>query len=422
MRIRSRFPLFVLVFVAYALIMAAYAIYTSPNNVPDAYKGTAVDPATYYTAEQLRDSQKLNAVRNWIFFLSAPWEWLIYLYLLTSGAARRWKEALERTRLPGAVRFPLFVLMVNAFAFVVYLPLRVCSYAMSKSYGITTQPASGWIRDKLVDFGVSYVTALAVSAVVFWMLSRHGRWWFKLWLISIPFTLFSMYIQPVVIDPLYNHFSRLSNPELESKILSLAAKANIHADRVYEVDMSSKTNALNAYVTGIGPSLRIVLWDTTLNKLSEPEILLVMAHEIGHYAMHHLEWSAVGEVGASLVMLWLGSRLYEWVLRARGERWGIRSVADVAALPLLLLLLSVLSFASLPISNAVSRQAEAAADRYGMNLLGSADAAVTMYQRMAVTSLSDVNPPLLVHWFRDTHPSDMERMIDAQRFKQQHSS
>lgn len=420
MRIRSPMVRYVLLFAVYALVIAAYVLYTSPNNVPDAYKGTSVDPATFYTPTQLQDSERINAARNWIFFMSGPWEWLIYLSLLTSGIARKWKERLERTQLPLYIRFPLFVLFVNLFAFLLYLPLQIASYALSKSYGITTQPVPGWIRDKLVDFGINYVTYLAVTAVVFWVLSRRGRWWLKLWLISIPFTLFSMYVQPVVIDPLYNKFSRLSNPELESKILGLAAQAGIQADRVYEVAMSAKTNAMNAYVTGIGPSLRIVLWDTTLQKLTEPEILLVMAHEIGHYAMHHLEWSAVGAVGSSLVMLWLGALLYEWLLRWRGERWGIRSRSDIAALPLLLLLLSMLSFLSLPISNAVSRQAEAAADRYGMRLIGNADAAVPMYQGMAKASLSDVNPPLLVHWFRDTHPSDMERMVDALRFNEQH--
>lgn len=417
MRSRSRFPVYVLIFVVYALIMALYVKFTSPNEVPIAYRGTPADPASFFTPDQLRRSETLTAVRNWIFFLSAPWEWLIYLFLLASGTARRWKEALERTRLPLYVRFPAFVLLVNGFAFLLYLPLRVFSYSMSRSYGISTQPALGWIRDKLVEFGVSFVTSLAVTAVVFWMLSRRGRWWFKLWLLSIPFTLFMMYVQPVVIDPLYNDFHRLTDPALESEILDLAARADIHADRVYEVDMSAKTNAMNAYVNGIGSSLRIVLWDTTLQKMTEPEILLIMAHEMGHYVMHHLEWSAAGAVGSSLVMLGVGSWLYERIVRARGERWGIRSRSDLAALPLLLLLLSALSFVSLPVSNAVSRQAEASADRYAMKLLNSSEGAVTMYQKMAAASLSDVNPPLLVRWFRDTHPSDMERMIDAMRFK-----
>ncbi|WP_219835073.1 M48 family metallopeptidase [Paenibacillus sp. R14(2021)] len=409
-----------LLLLVYALIAAAYVWYTAPNNVPVRYAGTAADPATYFTPQQLKDSAVLNAQRNWIFFTSVPWEWLIYLFLLAGGLARYWRDALERRGLPLIIRFPLFVLLVDAASFLLYLPLRIYGYSLSKAYGISTQPVAGWIRDKLIAFGVGYVTLLAVSAVVFWLLSRRGRWWLKLWLLSIPFTVFMMFVQPVIIDPLYNQFTRLSNPQLESKILALAAKADIPADRVYEVDMSTKTNAINAYVTGIGSSLRIVLWDTTLKQLTEPEILLIMAHEMGHYAMHHLEWSALGAVGSSLVVIAVGGWIYVWSLRRWGEAWGIRSRSDLAALPLLLLILAVLSFAALPVSNYVSRHAESSADAYALRLLNSADGSVSMQQKTGVITLSDVNPPLLVRWFRDDHPSDMERIIAAMAFEKPH--
>ncbi|MCD9023206.1 M48 family metallopeptidase [Cohnella silvisoli] len=412
----SSFMRYVLIFACYAVAVAIYVWYTSPNQVPDAYVGTAADPATFFTPNQLRDSETLNAVRNLIFFMSGPWEWLIYFILLASGLARSWREKLERLKLPIYVRFPVYVLLVNAVAFLLYFPLRVVGYNLSKAYGITTQPVFSWLRDKLVGFGIGYLTMLAVSAVAFWIISRGGKWWLKLWLLSVPFTLFMMYVQPVVIDPLYNHFTRLSDPQLERQILDLAAKANIPAHRVYEVDMSAKTNAMNAYVNGIGSSLRIVLWDTTLQQLKGKEILLIMAHEMGHYVKHHLEWSAVGAIGSSLLLIVIGGWLFTVIVRHRGAKWGIRSLSDMTALPLVLLLLSILSFVTLPISNYVSRQAESSADRYAMELIGSAEGSVSMNQKMSVVVLSDVNPPLLVKWFRDDHPSDMERIIDAERF------
>ena len=417
---RSKLLKFCVLIIGYALVMAAYAWYTSPNQVPAAYTGTPADPATFFTPAQLEDSETLNAIRNWVFFMSGPWEWLIYLFLLSGGLARYWRDALERTKLPIYIRFPIFVLLVEAASFLLYLPLRIIGYSISKTYGISTQPVLGWMRDKLVAFGVSYITVLAVSAVAFWIISRGGRWWLKLWLISVPFIVFMMYIQPVVIDPLYNHYSRLSNPVLEHRILELAAKAGISADRVYEVDMSAKTNTMNAYVSGIGSSLRIVLWDTTLKQLKEQEILVIMAHEMGHYEMHHLEWSAVGAVGSSLVLLTAGGLLFIWLVKRWGASFGIRSVSDMTALPLVLLLLAVFSFVSLPVSNFVSRQAESAADAYGLKLMGSAEGAVSMHQKLAVSSLSDVNPPLLVSWFRSSHPSDMERILAALAFDKQH--
>lgn len=419
-RNESKLGMIGLAFLLYAAVMAAYVWYTSPNNVPAAYEGTPADPATFFSPEQLRDSQSLNAARYWLFFMSSPWEWFIYFALIAGGLARYWRDALERRGLPIYIRFPVFVLLVEAAAFLLYLPLRIIGYSVSKHYGISTQPVSGWIRDKLVAFGIGYLTLLAVSAVAFWVISRGGRWWLKLWLLSIPFTLFMMYIQPVVIDPLYNDYYRLKDPVLEHKILDLAQRADIPADRVYEVDMSQKTNSLNAYVSGLGSSLRIVLWDTTLNKLNEKEILLIMAHEMGHYVKHHLEWSAAGAVGGSLVMLSLGGWLYARIVRRRGGRWGIRSPSDMAALPLAMLLLSIISFASLPVSNAISRNAESAADAYALELIGSAEGSVTMNQTMAVVSLSDIHPPLLVQWLRSTHPSDMERIVQALEFEKKH--
>ncbi|MFC5471781.1 M48 family metallopeptidase [Cohnella suwonensis] len=419
LRYRSGLGKYAALLAVYASLMAAYVWYTSPNNVPPAYEGTAADPATFFSPEQLRDSANINAVRNWLFFLSGPWEWLIYFMLLAGGAARSWRDALERTGLPVWVRFPIYALLVNAAAFVLYLPLRVVGYKLSRAYGISTQPALDWLRDKLVAFGIGYATLLAVSGVAFWLISKGGRWWLKLWLLSIPFTAFMMYVQPVVIDPLYNDFKTLSDPKLEARILELAAKADIPAHRVYEVDMSEKTNAMNAYVNGMGSSLRIVLWDTTLKKLTEQEILLVMAHEMGHYVKHHLEWSAAGAAGSSLALLFVGGWIYRFAIRRRGERWGIRSPSDMAALPLAMLVLSVLSFATLPVSNAVSRNAEASADRYAMELIGSAEGSATMNQKMSVAVLADVNPPLFVKWFRDDHPSDLERIKDAERFERE---
>jgi Zn-dependent protease with chaperone function len=198
--------------------------------------------------------------------------------------------------------------------------------------------------------------------------------------------------------------------------MELASGAGIPAERVYEVDMSAKTNALNAYVDGIGSSLRIVIWDTTLKQLNEEEILQIVAHEIGHYVMRHLEWSALGAVGASLVMLWLGSYLLRSAIRRWGGRWGIREPGQAAVLPLVLLLMSVLTFVSLPFSNAVSRQAESAADRYAMELIGHAGGAVSMQQKLSKATLDEVDPPLIVKWFRSSHPSALERIADAQAF------
>ena len=171
------------------------------------------------------------------------------------------------------------------------------------------------------------------------------------------------FIQPVVIDPLYNDFSTLKNKELETKILAIADKADIPAKHVYEVNMSEKTNALNAYVTGIGPNARIVMWDTTLKQLKDKEILFIMAHEMGHYVMKHIYWGVASYMLLSFIGMYLISRIINMCIR----KWGIRCNFKSSMFfnfTFIFLISSVLSFASQPATNYVSRIEERAADQY----------------------------------------------------------
>jgi STE24 endopeptidase len=403
------------VFLILMILITVYLLNHARHPIPEAYLGTEADPATFLTPLQWEQSVVYAALRNGMYFFSVPWEWGLFLVLLFTGAASRWQTMLEN-RVRPVLRLPLFVLLLQAASFLWFLPLRITGFSLAKYYGVSTQSAASWARDKAVTFGVNYLLMFAVAAVAFWIMSKGGRWWLKLWLLSVPFTLFMMYIQPVVIDPLYNDFSRLSNPALEQRILELAAKAEIPADRVFEVNMSEKTNSLNAYVNGIGGSLRIVLWDTTLKKMTEQEILLIMAHEMGHYDMHHLEWSAVGAIASSFVVFWLGSRVYLYSMKRWGGRWGVHRPTDAAALPLVLLIMSLFTFIASPVTNSVSRNAENAADRYAFELIGQTEGAVSMYQKLASSSLSEVNPPFLVELFTSTHPSIMERIIYAKQY------
>ncbi|WP_199614309.1 M48 family metallopeptidase [Paenibacillus alkalitolerans] len=399
------FRIYLILFGLYAIAIGAYIWFDAAQPTAAADRGTAVDPATFMPGADLAKMKEYSALRNWLFFISYPWEWGIYLFLLFSGAAASWSKRFV---------FPVFIFVLTVAVFALQLPLRIAGYSISRSYGISTQSAASWMQDMAVSFGIRYLMLLAIVWVVYFAMGRVRRWWLALWLLSVPFIVFMTYVQPVVIDPLYNTFKPLSDPELERHILELADRAGIPADRVYEVNISEKTNALNAYVTGIGPSLRIVIWDTTLEALNEREILFIMAHEIGHYVMHHLEWSVAGSAGSALLFLWIGSRLYRYSVVRWGGFAGIRKENDRASLPLLLLILSVLTFLTLPASNAVSREAERAADRYAVELTGSGKGAVGMYHKLAASSLSDIDPPLLVKWFRSTHPSIKERILFVQ--------
>ena len=202
-----------------------------------------------------------------------------------------------------------------------------------------------------------------------------------------------MFIQPIVIDPLYNDFYPLKDKHLEAEILELASKANIPAEHVFEVNMAEKTNSLNAYVTGIGSNARIVLWDTTLNKLSDQQILFIMAHEMAHYVEKHIYFGIATYLIFSLVGLYFTAKIMNLVVNHLGTVLNITTVQDIRSLPLFLMIISMLLFLSSPISNMISRYQETRADRYAIEMTKDSEAGIITFQELTRSGLSQVNPP-----------------------------
>jgi Zn-dependent protease with chaperone function len=407
-----------LLFAVYAALMGVYCWYTAPVKVPAEYAGTAADPAVYMTPEQLEKTESLRPWSRWFYFVVPAWQWLVLWLLLAGGAAVRWRESLERTRLPRLMRYPVFALWVWTAVSLAALPLQFARYRVSFAHGVATQSAPGWLRDWVVSFFLDYLTVLVLLGIAQRLMSRGGRWKLKLWLLSVPLIVFYMYIQPVFISPLFTEIRPMTDERLERSILELAERADIRTDRVYEAEMSSKTNAMNAQIRGIGSTLRIIVWDTTLERLSEEELLQIIAHEFGHYAMRHLEWATAGYVFWALVLIAVVGRLYERIVAKRGSRWGIRRISDMSGLPLIMLLVSLAMFISQPAANAVSRASERAADQYALELTGDPQAAVSFTRKMAASAFHDPYPPLLVRLF-DTHPSDLERIVRAIRYEEE---
>ncbi|HEY4623618.1 MAG TPA: M48 family metallopeptidase, partial [Solibacillus sp.] len=304
-----------------------------------------------------------------------------------------------------------YVFLLSLLLFVLQFPQDYYRYSLSKSYGISTQLFSSWMRDNVIDFWMSFGMSVIIFTVLYWLIKKSPkRWWLSAWALTVPFSLFLMFIQPVVIDPIYNDFTPLKDKALEEKILSLAAQADIPSEHVYEVNMSEKTNALNAYVTGIGENSRIVLWDTTLNRLTDEEILFIMAHEMGHYVVKDVYLNITVYLLMTLIGLWLIAKIMPRVIHCYGSLLNIKRMSNIHSLPLFLLISSFLLFFSSPLSNAVSRYQEVRADDYAMELIDNPEVAVSTFQQLTKVGLSEVNPPALVKWFRYTHPPMLERI------------
>ncbi|MCG1022418.1 M48 family metallopeptidase [Sutcliffiella horikoshii] len=410
-------PITLVGYILYALAVTFYIWVGADTSLPAELVDTKADPNTFLSEKELILAEEYSKIRNTIYFLTLPVEWIFYFLLLVLGGARAIQTWAEKITSYKTLQTGIYLFWLTLFSTVIHFPLSYLRYSLSRDYGITVQSYSGWMRDQVVGFWEGLLIMWIVVLVLYILIHKFQKWWWAIaWGCFIPFVFFMMYIQPVVIDPLYNDFTELQDKVLEEKILDLAAESDIPADRVYEVNMAQKTNSINAYVTGIGGNSRIVLWDTLLTRLQDEEILFIMAHEMGHYVMNHIVIGISGYIVFSFFAFYLIHWMANKVIDKYGRKLKVYSLSQLASLPLLLLLVSLLLFLASPITNAVSRHQEHKADVYAIELTGETEPAILAFQEITRSSLSEVNPPALVKFFRYTHPPMVDRIAHLERY------
>ena len=404
-------------YVVFAVLLYLYIFQLADTSIPEALKGTSADSATFMNADQQVLSEEYSEIRNFFFFLQAPFDWLFYFLVLILGLSKKMEDSARIVVKSSIVQKGIYLFFLSLLSFVAFFPFNYAGYYFSKKYGISTQDFSLWMKDELIGFWIGLVIMLGIAIVFYYILSKSPkRWWLYLWLAMIPFTLFFMFVKPTVIDPLYNDFYPLKDKELEAKILALAEQAGIPTDHVFEVNMAEKTNAMNAYVTGIGSNSRIVLWDTTLNKLNDDEILFIMAHEMAHYVEKHV-YTGVGlYLLLALFGFWMTAKIMNVVIQRWGSLLRVKN-NSLSVLPLFLCILSILTFISDPVSNTVSRYQESRADRYALEMTNDKEAAIKTFQELSKSSLNQLNPPWLVKVFRYGHPTMIERISTVEQYE-----
>ena len=228
---------------------------------------------------------------------------------------------------------------------------------------------------------------------------------------------FSMLVEPIWVAPLFNRFGPMSDKQLETQILALADEAGIEGGRVFEVNKSIDTKAVNAYVTGFWSSKRIVLWDTLLARLNPAEVRVVMAHEMGHYVLNHVALGLLAGFGGIVVALYLVYRAADFLLRRYHRRFGFERLSDPASLPLLLLLVQVAAIIMLPAGLVVSRYMEHEADRFALELTRDNHAAAMAFVCLQQENLSNPRPGMLYTFFRASHPCLAQRIEFANEYR-----
>jgi STE24 endopeptidase len=323
------------------------------------------------------------------------------LALLVARPPARLRGPFRRPLLAAAVAGAALSVGVSAAA----LPLKAIARERAKDVGLVTQSWTGYARDTAVSWGIGAVIAGAGAAMAVGLIRRFPRgWWAPGSVLVVAFGVASIYAGPVVLDPLFNTFKPLAPGRARADVLELARRAHVDVGEVYAVDASRRTTAANAYVTGLGRTKRVVLYDTLLDSFSRDELRLVVAHELGHVRHRDVPNGLLYLAIVAPFGLYAVARLTRRLAPQDALRPG------PAVLPALALSIAVMATAIGTISNQLSREVEARADAFALRLTGEARPFISFEQRIAVRNLADPDPPAWQTFLLATHPPVLDRI------------
>jgi STE24 endopeptidase len=361
-----------------------------------------------------------------LYFLGVLWTAGTLAAILNLRVAPRLRSWAERAF---AGRFPQAAIFVSGLALALNLPrlpLEMFRHWLDRHYDQSVQGWFSWLADWTEGELLAIVIATALAWILYTTIRRSPRrWWFHFWLASLPPLVFLFFIQPLVIEPMFFEFRPLveTQPALVDALLKVEARGGltIPAERIYLMKASEKLNSPGLSLSGIAASKRVEVWDTTIPRMTAPQIQFLFGHEMGHEALNHIPKRI-----ALLAVLWLLALLASYhgmnrALERWRSRWEIRGVEDWASLPLLILISTAAGFVAGPIVNTASRYFEHQADVYAIEVTfglipPAAQTGAAALQILGESRLEEPDPnPLIKFWLYD-HPSISERVKFAQQY------
>jgi STE24 endopeptidase len=352
----------------------------------------------------------------WDYLLSSA----VYVLLLASGWSARMRDLAERVTQVRPLQTLLYWVQFLIVTSVLLFPLTMYEgFVREHAYGLATQTFGSWLGDELKTLAVGVVLGGLFVVAIYGVLRRAGqRWWIWGSGVTIAFVAISSVIAPVYVFPLFNKYDKLDDPRVKDPVLSMARANGIPVTDVYVMDASRQTTRVSANVSGFLGTERITLNDNLLKRCTLPEIEATMGHEMGHYVLHHA-YEAVLFFGVLTVFGFAFLRWgMAWALVRWGARWRLRGVDDLAALPLLALLLGIYGFVLTPITNTYSRSQEYEADIFGLNASGQPDGEALVDLKLGDYRKLDPGP--IEEFLFFDHPSGRTRIYAAMRWKAEH--
>ncbi len=398
---RLRLPLAILVAVAAA---GAATFLLRPRS--GLIEPAPVDVQAYFTAFQLERAEDFRSVQR-VLGLAGIVVSTATLALLAWRPPRRPFEWLGRRPLLGAA---VAGAGISLLLVVVELPLSALRRERAIDVGLITQTWTDWAGDLLLSSAINAALAGVGGLVALALVRRFRRnWWAPAAGLVVAFGVFTIWLYPVAIDPLFNDFEKLRPGPVREDVLELAREADVDVGEVYRVDASRRTTAANAYVGGLGHSKRVVLYDNLLSSFPRDQVRLVVAHELGHQKNNDLPrgllWLAIVAPAGTLLAQRLAERF--------GRRFGMDDPGvkpGPVVIPAVALAVTLVSLGLGTASNVLSRQVEARADAFALDLTRDPASFVQFERRIALRNVTDTDPPGLLHALFDTHPTIRERI------------
>ena len=343
-------------------------------------------------------------------------EWLqimaIPFLLLVTGLSGRLGRFAKRYGKNWFFSLLIYLISFVAFYQILSLPLAFYSgYLREHAYGLSTQSIGRWVA----NFGNFSMVILLTGAAFLWifylLLKRSPkRWWIYSSLTTMCVIFILTFVLPIWIDPLFNTFGPMKNKQIEKQILDLAAKAGMGDVTLLEVDKSKDTTLGNAYVTGIGSTKRIVLWDTIIDDKHPESALFIMGHEMGHYVLNHV-WLWMGYYAIlSFAICYLIYKISGFLLSRYHHIFRFQHLHDVASVPLFLVMINFFLFLQTPCLNALSRYMEIEADRFGIEITQNNTVAAEGFASAVSGHLANPRPGVIYKIWRSHHPSLGDRV------------
>jgi Zn-dependent protease with chaperone function len=370
--------------------------------------------------EKYQQAIQYARARYVMYFVGTAYGLLLLWWIITWKVGARYRdfaEALSKRRfLQSLVITSLLVFTIG----ILTLPIDIYGHVLSLRYDQSVQTWASWLWDWMKIQLLGCFIASFLVWILYGIIRRSpARWWFYFWIASVPILVFVLFISPVVIDPLFFKFEPLQPkaPALVDSIEKVIHHGGltIPRERMFLMNASEKVKSLNAYVTGIASSKRVVVWDTTIAKMTNDQTVYVFGHEMGHYVLHHVPKTIVFVAGLLLLFLFVGFLYMHSLINKYGIAWKIRSVEDYASLPVFILLLSIFSFIATPVISTYSRMQEHQADIYGLEVIHGIipepqkDAAEA-FQILGEINLSDPNPNAFIKFWLYDHPALDDRL------------